>query len=204
MTSNDILAQLGVYFQPGFLPPLECGRLIDLIDARDSHPGAVYDPEEGGRVDGTQRQVSEVSGLGDEIDWLTRRFDEVRPRISGHFDEDLSRVDQATLLVYNPGDFFLPHSDNGTREGNASRQEAASRRVTGIVYLNSEADRSASGGYEGGRLTLYGLMKFAGGENHGFQVQGATGLLVAFQADQRHGVTELILGRRYCALTWFR
>jgi len=204
MTSNDVLAQLGVFLQPEFLTAAECDELISVAESTDSRPAAVYGYQAGESVDRKQRRASEVSGCEDEIGWLQQRLEGIRPVLSDHFGEVLTQSDTPTLLIYGPGDFFLPHRDNSSRRESTKMDETAeSRKVTAVVYLNSEGDRSGRGDYEGGELTLYGLMQFPGAEGHGFPVQGTPGLLVAFRAGERHGVSELTRGRRYCALTWY-
>jgi predicted 2-oxoglutarate/Fe(II)-dependent dioxygenase YbiX len=204
MTPNRVLEQLGIYLHPGFVSADECEKLRSAIDSNESRPAALYRPgSESGMVDEQQRKTTEVSGAGRHLEWLAHRFESIRPRLSKHFDQPLERVERPHFLIYKVGDFFLRHRDTPPPVECATMAPSQIRKVTALLYLSSEAGASGAGDYEGGRLTLYGLLDFPGSEKHGFHVQGEAGLLVAFPSDLFHGVTELTRGQRYCALTWY-
>ena len=210
MTPHRILDQLGVYVHPGFLTSVECKRLCAAIDLRESHPAVVYSPETpAGVVDEYSRKAIEVSGEDDEFDWLARRFESLRARLAERFDQPLERVGRPRFLIYQEGGYFRPHFDAPALAEGERPHIIHSRKITALLYLNTEADQTAAndtgtGDYEGGRLSLYGLMDYPGAERHGLPVRGEAGLLAAFRSDLLHGVSKLERGRRYCALVWFR
>ena len=209
MTPHRILEQLGVYVQPGFLTADECQRLCAAIDLRESHPALVYSPESpAGVLDEEERKTIEVSGEDSEFDWLARRFESLQPRLADRFDRALDRVDRPQFLIYQEGGYFRPHVDAPTLADGERAHVTHSRKITALLYLNTEGDKTeadgkGAGDYEGGRLALYGLMDYPGARRHGLPVRGEDGLLVAFRADLVHGVSKLERGRRYCALAWF-
>lgn len=198
MNANRLLEQLGVYIRPRFLAPADCERLVRTVEQSEKAPGGVYH-EEGSRLDKANRKVSEVSQPTDEARWLRARLNEAREEIAEHFALPLERLEGPTFLTYRPGDFFLPHRDDGDSGA------VSGRKVTVVTYLNApRSPAAAGGGYEGADLTLYGLMDFPGAENHGIAVRPEPGLLAAFVSNTRHGVGELTRGVRYCAVAWFR
>ena len=198
MNSQVLLEQLGVYFRPQFLSPEECGRLIELIDSKDSVAGGIYDDDHGSRVDPRTRRVSEIPASSEEFRWIVDRFEQLRGELGDHFGMEIAKREGPAFLRYEIGDFFLPHRDSD------EFLETSARKITAVLYLNAESEGAGAEGYEGAALTLFGLMSFPGAENHGFPVASAPGLLVAFTSDTRHGVSELIRGRRYCAVCWYR
>ena len=111
-------------------------------------------------------------------------------------------------MIYREGDYFRPDVDALELTDGESRLNIHDRRVTALLYLNTEADPVAphgtgTGDHEGGRLSLYGLMIYPGAEKHGLPVRGEAGLLVAFRSELLHGVSKLERGQRYCSVAWF-
>jgi predicted 2-oxoglutarate/Fe(II)-dependent dioxygenase YbiX len=197
LSTNRILEQLGVFFRPGFVKPVECRNLIAAIESTPRKPGGLYHQTEQVQFDSTIRQVSEVSGEVEGVGSLKERLRKLLPELAEHFRTPVEEIEGPTLLAYKPGDFFLPHSDSG------EAGLVQGRIVTAVIYLNSPHS-PAAGGYQGADLTLFGLMSFPGAENHGLPVEAETGLLVAFPSSLRHGVDKLVRGSRYCAVTWYR
>ena len=209
MTPHRVLEQLGVYLHPDFLTADECKKLCAEIDMRESHRAKVYAPEaRSGVLDEEARKTIEVSSADSEFDWLDRRFASLRDPLADRFDLSLDRVDRLGFLVYQQGGYFRPHFDAPPLADGESPHEIHSRKITVLLYLNTEADSTVADGrnagdYEGGRLALYGLMDFPGSEKHGLPVRGEAGLVVAFRSELLHGVSKLERGRRYCAVAWF-
>ena len=77
------------------------------------------------------------------------------------------------------------------------------RRVSLVLFLNGESSAAELNGYAGGSLTFYGLLKQPPWEKCGFNIQGETGLLVAFASDVYHEVTPVTEGMRFTMVTWF-
>ncbi len=133
----------------------------------------------GKKIDPEKRKVGEVAGNSEDFCWVSERFEAMRDSLAEHFQESLIQREGPTFLSYQPGDFFLPHSDNDADSA------ASGRRVTAVLFLNGEGSESGGGDYEGAQLTLYGLMSFPGADRHGFSVRGRAGLLVAFPSGTR-------------------
>jgi predicted 2-oxoglutarate/Fe(II)-dependent dioxygenase YbiX len=192
---NRILEQLGVFFRPDFLDPGECRELIAAIDSTKSRPGGLYDEVEQVQFDTAIRKVSETADKVAGVESLKERLHGLLPELAQHFQASIEEIEGPSLLAYGPGDFFLPHRDDG--EG-----DVKGRKVTAVIFLN--CPQSPHGGYEGAELSLFELMTFPGAANHGLPVEAETGLLVAFPSHLRHGVDKLVRGSRYCAVSWFR
>lgn len=201
MNANSFLEQLGVFLRPGFLSPAECRELIAGIRTTAHVPGGLYEEGEETKHDADVRQVSEVAEKVAGASDLKERVRRLRPEVERHFETSLEtsleEIEGPTLLAYEPGDFFLPHTDSG--KGGLTK----GRKVTVVIYLNSPQSPEGEG-YQGADLSLFGLMSFPGAENHGLPVAAETGLLVAFPSDMRHGVDKLVSGARYCAVCWYR
>ena len=78
-----------------------------------------------------------------------------------------------------------------------------SRRVSLVLFLNSESQEPAEDCYGGGQLTFYGLLEGPQWEKCPLPVKGEAGLLIAFRSDLTHEVKPVTFGRRRTIVTWF-
>ena len=122
----------------------------------------------------------------------------------GPYSEQIRVVGEASkpqFLAYKPGDFYLPHTDNFNKSGVATT--LAKRKVTAVIFLNSEAVAPGRDTYSGGSLTFYGLIDEPRWRDCGFSLVGEAGLLIAFRADILHEVPPVTHGERHTIVTWF-
>jgi SM-20-related protein len=192
----DFFGRLGLFVARGFLDSETCARLRSEVRSGRKVPAAVTSRRE---VDLETRRTK-VAGVPPEVDALVADpLETALPEIGRHFSLRLGRREAVQFLVYEKGDFFEPHRDANEPETGSS---ARGRRVSVVLFLNSEADEPSPDGYGGGALTFYGLLGGASGERVGIPMVGEEGLLVAFRSEVTHGVSPVTHGSRYTAVTW--
>jgi predicted 2-oxoglutarate/Fe(II)-dependent dioxygenase YbiX len=132
--------------------------------------------------------------------YLESKFLGLKPTLENHFSLSLTGYEELQHLIYNPGDFYRPHTDSN--QGPASPAFAKKRKISIIIFLNQQCATSGINSYEGGLLTLFGLMQ-AEWASYGFSLEAEAGLLLAFHSHIRHEVTPVISGRRHTIVSWF-
>lgn len=148
------------------------------------------------RLDEVTRKV-DSSILPKEIrSPLEERLRELMPQVEKHFEVELAGCESPQYLVYRTGDFFKPQTDSG----NVAVQR---RRVSAVIFLNSESQEPAEDSYGGGHLTFYGLLKGPHWEKCAFPLQAEPDLLIAFPSNKLHEVTPVLHGRCFTVVTWF-
>jgi SM-20-related protein len=200
MPGPEFFQQAGFFVVKDFLDE---GTAADLRRAmRDAPTEKGYVVKEGGldRLDETIRRVG-ASVLPKEIRApLKARFRGLVPELQEFFQVQLADCESPQYLIYGPGDFFSPHSDGGPKGQNA---DARLRRISAVVFLNSESEEPQEDAYGEGRLTFHGLLDGPQWEHCAFPLKPNTGLLIAFPSEKIHEVTPVSHGRRFTVVTWF-
>jgi len=124
---------------------------------------------------------------------LKKRLTAVKPDIERHFKLTLAAPEAPQLLRYKKGDFFKPHTDS---LGGAADAPSRRRRVSLVVFANSEVRRPARDRHVGGSLVFYGLIEGPEWRRRGFPLAGRAGLLVAFPSHLAHEVKPVEHGVR--------
>ena len=125
----------------------------------------------------------------------------IKTRIEASFNTVLEDCQNPHFLLYKEGDFFHPHKDNSDRE--ESPNWFKDRKISVVIFLNSEAEKPKRSSYVGGGLTFYQLANIPPFDTNGFRIIGKAGMLVAFRSDILHEVTEVKYGERYSIVSWF-
>jgi SM-20-related protein len=191
----------GLLGVPAFLSAEDCRQLRDEIAeasisaATIREEGSEYGVDEGKRKTRWAEVSPEASGL------VVDRLTQLQPEVSDRLGVELSGVQDPQFLMYRKGDFFRRHRDSNPDA--AAAQFARERQVSAVVFLNGESSEPAPDSYEGGALTLYGLMEDREGGSIGLPVVGETGSLIAFPSAMMHEVTPVSRGERYTVVTWF-
>src|SRR5215208_4599988 len=187
MPDVSFFNNFGLLGKQGFLSAQECQALRDEISqasissASIREEGSEYGVDEGKRKTRWAEVSPEVSGR--VVDRLTGLL----PEVARQLGVELSGVQNPQFLMYREGDFFRRHRDSNP-EADAAKF-ARERQVSAVVFLNGESSEPAPDSYEGGALTLYGLMEDRDGVAIGLPVTGQTGSLIAFPSDMVHEVT---------------
>jgi predicted 2-oxoglutarate/Fe(II)-dependent dioxygenase YbiX len=117
------------------------------------------------------------------------------------FRIEVNGVQQPQFLRYREGDFFAAHQDRGS-DGRGA-EFALQRQVSVVIFLNDETNEARPDTYEGGALTLFGLLDSEDDRNVGLPVSGEAGALIGFPSEMLHEVTPITRGERFTAVSWF-
>lgn len=192
-------SELGVFVQPNFLDSRTCTQLRDELNNVSRTPSKVITAEGEAKVDPTHRPAKRSAVSEATIGWTEKSLGQVQPKLANFFDQPVHGFETPQFLVYQPGDFHLPHLDK-----NSSPQQPSyikSRRFTVVIFLSSEGSTENEAFHGGGALTLYGLLDEPRGQKFGFPLAGEEGLLVAFPVSLIHEVTQVTHGKRYCIVS---
>jgi predicted 2-oxoglutarate/Fe(II)-dependent dioxygenase YbiX len=135
---------------------------------------------------------AECIEVGDAVlQSIEQRLDAMADRVATFFGARLETREGPGLLRYRQGGFYGVHRDHGT---GSVWPGAARRRVSIVVFLNTEGAPAESGGFQGGLLRIV---------DAGEVVRPTAGLLVAFPATMRHEVTPVEHGVRDVVVDWW-
>lgn len=201
MPSVDFFGSFGLLAVPGFLPRQLCSDIRREMAAAGEVAATVRGADRTYAIDRESRRTgwAEVS---DETSSLVHdRLTALRPEVERVFDIAVTGVQRPQFLRYGEGDFFAAHQDRGS-DGRGA-EFARERQVSAVVFINDEAAEPAEETYEGGRLTLFGLMDAGDDRNVGLPVNGEAGALIAFPSEMLHEVTPITRGDRYTVVSWY-
>ncbi len=125
----------------------------------------------------------------------------LQSKLEEHFQISLTGWEKPQFLKYNKGDFYRQHQDSNTAI--EAPKYIQDRKISLVIFLNSESEKPESDSYGGGELTLYGLVDNPLWQKYGFSLNGEAGLLIAFRSDIFHEVKPVTHGERYTVVTWF-
>ena len=204
MHDPAFLRKLGLFLAPGVLDADACSSLAaEMGQARELFP-ALVSSEGLDRVDEAVRRTKLVPMSDQTGKRVQQLIEENKGAMECHFGLDLGKCEAPQYLVYRPGDFFRPHRDSSS----SANAETTTRRrkVSVVLFVNGSVppeDGAPDGGFSGGLLTLYGLLKHSGDRQFGIQLPAEPGLLLGFRSDLLHEVTPVLHGNRYTIATWF-
>jgi predicted 2-oxoglutarate/Fe(II)-dependent dioxygenase YbiX len=193
---------LGLFVVEDFLSQDECLRLRTEMKAVALEKGKLYNSTggAGAAVDENFRQAYDAIVADDTISAMRQRIRGIRPALADHFHVSLSdECHGPDFVTYLPGGFFSPHRDVDER----ASEEIQRRRVSMVIFLNSQSSEPAADCFGGGGLTFYGLMDGPEWEKCGFTIMPKTGLLVAFRPGVLHGVHPVTFGERHIIVCAF-
>lgn len=201
MPSKDFFTKHGVYVAGEFLDPPSCRKIRSEIRSASGEHAEVTRDDGSTRVDRTFRRttwshVSRQTRAGIDL-----RLESLRPTLEQHFHTVLQTMESPQYLTYRPGYFFKPHTDDSKSLRVAESIRA--RRVTAVLFLNSQVDQPARGHFCGGGLRFYELIDDPIWKNCGLPLTPEAGLLVAFRSDLYHQVTPVTQGTRFSIVTWY-
>ena len=125
----------------------------------------------------------------------------LRTEVEQVFGVGVTGVQPPQFLRYGEGDFFAAHQDRSSDRKGA--QFAQERQVSAVIFLNDETTDHAPESYEGGALTLFGLMDARDDQAIGLPVNGETGALIGFPSEMLHEVTPITRGERFTIVSWY-
>lgn len=200
MEKSDFYSTIGLFVIKNFLPDDLCARVRSEMVSSDGRP-AHFVRKDKNLFDEKIRRTMEKQISPATISLISGKLSNVRGGLEDYFGMELARTQGTKFLYYKEGDFFQRHYDKGINPENPD--PVKDRKVSTVIFLNSETDELESGSYTGGSLIIYGAVKDPRFKSHGFRVIGVTGMLLAFRSDLLHEVKPVKEGVRYTAVDWF-
>ena len=179
-----------------FLDAAACARLVAEMSASRSAPATVYGRAESGAVDERVRRTTRVFPSAGTEALVGRLLLERMGAAETHFGRRLCEVEEPQFLLYGVGGHFVAHQDGNT---GLLRSERESRRVSAVVFLNTQADAPVPGAYGGGSLVFHPR-----GAGEPLGLAGEAGTLVLFRAETTHEVTPVTHGQRLTIASWYK
>ena len=177
----------------GWLDAAACARVCRAMDAGTPEIAEILDatiaPDE------TVRRSSHIDVDLETFAWLDGVLDASRAPVQQHFAMTLTGREGISLLRYQRGDYFKPHRDWGVVP---SWPDAARRRISLVLFLQTSREADPAGTFSGGALRLY---DDEGGGVH--DIHPRAGTLVAFLSTTLHEVTPITDGVRDALVDWF-
>lgn len=200
MSISSFYFKLGLFVEPSFFDGNVCSKLRSEVKKAQGIPSRIFykgyiD------IDDNLRRSKTLNVSENTISFVKKRLLFIKPRIEASFNTVLEDCQNPHFLLYKEGDFFHPHKDNSDR--GESPNWFKDRKISVVIFLNSEAEKPKRNSYVGGGLTFYQLANIPPFDTKGFRIIGKAGMLVAFRSDILHEVTEVKYGERYSIVSWF-
>jgi predicted 2-oxoglutarate/Fe(II)-dependent dioxygenase YbiX len=200
MPKADFFSRLGMFVDRGFLEPDLCRQFLAEARSADSSPATVV--RRGATlVDETFRRTLGLALPPKTISYMETRFLALKPALEKHFNLPLSSVEELQFLRYREGDFFGQHRDSSG--GPYDPDFIKLRKVSVVLFLNSQEKEPAPGIFCGGALTIFGLSDDPQWQAYGFPLVPEEGLLVGFRSEIVHQVEAVTAGERFTVVTWY-
>jgi len=199
MLSHAILKQLGLFSRPDLLTADQCRDWRLRAVKAEGRPGRVYRHGKAYQDD-EARRTQEVGLTPEDKERLDAQIAAVCPALDRHFNMALGPLRECRCMLYDSGDFFVPHYDVAKDDGEPI-SNVHKRVVTLLIFLNAPDDLEVP--YQGGDLNFFGLLDIPDSDQHGFSLEAKQGMVVAFKSDVLHSVTPILSGNRYVIVGWF-
>jgi len=187
---------LDLFVERGFLDPAALEVVFAAVRAAGGRPATVYGRVESGAVDERVRRTTRVSPPR-EVEELVRRLLLSRTGAAAeHFGLPLDELEEPQFLRYVEGDYFVAHQDGNT---GLLRSEREGRKVSAIVFLNSQTETPGPDTYRGGTLVFHPR-----GAGEPLRMTGEAGTLVLFRAETTHEVEPVTHGERFTVASWYK
>ena len=201
MPPVSFFRSFGLLAVPGFLGRGLCADIRREMAAAGEVAATVRGKERTYAVDEQSRKTSWAAVSDATCSLVRERLMSLRGEVEQTFGIEASGVQQPQFLRYEEGDFFTAHQDRGSDRKGA--RFALDRQISTVIFLNDETGEPAPDTYEGGALTLFGLLDADDDRSVGLPVTGEAGALIAFPSDLLHEVTPITRGQRFTIVSWF-
>jgi SM-20-related protein len=198
---SSFYSKLGLFVEPNFFDGRVCSKLRSEARNAEGTPSKRLIDKSYVGIDENSRRSKTLIISEKAITFVKKRLLFIKPMIEASFNSVLEDCQKPQFLLYKEGDFFHPHIDSSYHE--ESPKKVKERKVSVVIFLNSETEKPKGNSYVGGGLTFYRLTNIPPFNTNGFRIIGKEGLLVAFRSDIVHEVTEVKHGERYSIVSWF-
>lgn len=200
MENSKLLEQINLFTEKDFFDAELCVQLRCVMrSALES--GALVFKSGTYQVDKNSRKATLAGVSVDIATMVVNRLQGVMPKLQQHFGIDLTHCASPEFLIYREGDFFRPHQD--TVSDRRVPPEVEERKISTIIFLNSQSERPTINSYDGGYLNFYNLASNPNWNTCRSRFVGNLGSLIAFPSQIFHEVTPITRGERYTIVTWF-
>jgi SM-20-related protein len=201
MPDASFFTRFHLFAVPDFFDAGLCATLTAEMCSANRTPATVRQQGSEYTVDPGIRSAKWVNVSPATVSLTESRLLGLQPQLERHFDLPLAGCQEPQFLAYKPGDFYRRHRDSNERADASPIAQA--RRVSVVIFLNSESGHPEEGRYGGGSLTFYGLLDRPGGPAIGLPLTAQAGLLIAFRSSLLHEVTPVSHGERYTIVSWY-
>jgi predicted 2-oxoglutarate/Fe(II)-dependent dioxygenase YbiX len=197
---SEFFERMGLFTIRQFLDAAQCAEIRNAARSSTTTPSMVLEGADA-RLDQTVRKTLRSHVPADVGARVLARVGALKPSLERHFGIPLGRYQDPQFLVYRPGDFFAAHADAGDEDDEP--EFVRKRRVSVVIFLTSEMPAPDDAAHCGGALVFYGLIDDERAKRRGLGLTAEAGLLVAFDARQRHSVNAVTAGERVSIVCWF-
>ncbi|MDQ4122110.1 MAG: 2OG-Fe(II) oxygenase [Acidobacteriota bacterium] len=181
-----------------FLDAATREKILAEMRAGTSAAAPVYGKETSGAVDPLVRKAARVEVLPETRLLVVRMLLDSKGKFGRHFGVALNECEDPQFLHYRTGDFFVAHQDGNTP---LIYDDSRFRKISVIIFLNSQSNEPLPGTYQGGDLVFHG--GFPNYSDHRI-AESQPGKLIAFRAETTHEVIPVSGGERFTIVSWFR
>jgi SM-20-related protein len=191
----------GLLAVPTFLERDLCAEIRQEMATAGEVAATVRGADRSYAVDQESRRTNWAEVSEETSSLVSERLLSLRKDVATVFGLEVSGVQRPQFLRYGEGDFFAAHQDRGSDMKGA--EFARQRQVSSVIFLNDETSEARPDTYEGGSLTLFGLLDSGDDRNVGLPVIGEAGALIGFPSEMLHEVTPITRGERFTVVSWF-
>ena len=195
---KDFFYQAGLFTIPQFFNSELCRRLRDeACQSLSSLTQQVISRDEQPEVNSTIDRIDEKQISPDLWETFLKHLATVKSQLELYFQTELSEMKTPNFGRFNQGHFLNWHVDVVDKI-----PATKDFKITILVYLNGQDEKSNSEGFLGGELEI--LVPQEEYKNHCLQISPQTGLLVAFDSHTPHQVQPIVKGSRYVIATCWK
>lgn len=169
---------------PNVLDRATCAAICREMDAAPNAPSTIV--REYALIDEDYRRSRRAQMSEPTIARVNAILRDIAARAAAHFRTPIDRHEDPQFLVYEPGGFFRPHTDD--------EPHMKQRKVSVVIFLDDE--------HEGGELAFYGLVPGPHAEEQGLPFRAEVGTLIGFPSSITHEVLTVGQNRRYSIVSW--
>jgi SM-20-related protein len=201
MPPVSFFGSFGLLAVPSFLDRDLCAKIRQEMATAGEVAATVRATDRSYAVDEGSRRTNKTEVSEETSSLVCERLMALRREVAEIFGIEVNGVQRPQFLRYREGDFFAAHQDRASDGRGAPFEQQ--REVSAVVFLNDETAEARPDTYEGGALTLFGLLDSEDGRNVGLPVTGEAGALIGFPSEMLHEVTPITRGERFTVVSWF-